>query len=103
MKYVIGFCFFTAFNLAMADTKYSVCQIGVENDDDVYLLPCEEHTSQQGCTNGNWIHWTLNTLAGKGMLANAQAALVSDNDVIVRLQGCSNGFDHAFMVRLVKR
>lgn len=82
------------------DLEYSVCQLGVEGVDDVYLLPCETHLSQQACPTGTWIHWKLDTPASKGMLANAQTALVTGKKIIVRLQGCSNSVDHVYMVRL---
>lgn len=84
------------------DLEYTVCQVGVEGVDDVYLLPCEPHVSQQNCPTGTWLHWKLDTPAGKGKLANATTALVSGKKIIVRTMGCSNNVDFAYMVRLIK-
>jgi hypothetical protein len=83
------------------DLEYTVCQVGVEGVDDVYLLPCETHASQQGCVDG-WLHWKLDNPAGNGKLSNATAALVSGKKIIVRTYDCSNNADHVYMLRIKK-
>jgi hypothetical protein len=94
--------FFSSSFVFAADLELTVCQVGVEGTADVFLQPCENYTSQQSCPNGTWMHWTLNNEAAKGKLSVAQAALVSGNKIVARLNGCSAGFDDVYMLRLKK-
>lgn len=99
---VIGIGFLFLAPAVFADSQITVCQLGAEGDNDIFLMPCEGWVSQQNCPVGSWIHWDINNDADRVKVSNAQAALVSGKSIIVRVQGCSNDFDNVIMLRLVK-
>ena len=105
MKYLWGMLFFLISGPALtADYVIKICDIqAMSYRDDVYIQPCDQWQSKNGCPLHDWITWDASVFQGQAMYSTAMAALLSDKNVTVRLEDNScNTFDVTTMIRLSK-
>ena len=109
MKYLllILVCFFSITNThaqsAQSNVTIQVCELQATTlTDTVFLRPCGEWISLNGCPANNFVMWNVSSFQGRAMYEAAQIALLENREIIIRTDGQTcNPFDFITLVRLI--